>query len=66
MVKEREVVAREFNERFEAARSMLGQAQQISLGFLREEADQKQVITAAETRLESLREEEARVGQSIE
>ena len=33
---------------------------------LREEADQKQVITAAETRLDSLRGEEARVAQSIE
>jgi chromosome segregation protein len=66
VVAEREKVAREFNERFEAARSQLGHAQQLSLGFLREEADQKQVITAAETRLEGLRAEEARLGDSID
>lgn len=66
VVEQRGEVAREFNERFEDTRSMLGKAQQLSLGFLREEADQKQVITAAETRLESLRDEESRVGQSIE
>ena len=64
VVEERESVARDLNERFEEARHDLGQAQQLSLGFLREEADQKQVITAAETRLETLREEEQRLEDS--
>ena len=34
VVEEREEIAREFNERFENTRSMLGKAQQLSLGFL--------------------------------
>ncbi len=66
VVAQSEAIARDFNERFEAARGQLGHAQQLSLGFLREEADQKQVITAAETRLQSLREEEERYGTSID
>jgi len=65
VVAEREEVARGFNEAFDEARSQLGDAQQLSLGFLREESDQKQVITAAETRLQTLREEETRIDAGI-
>lgn len=64
-VHRREAQSREVGERFEQARQELSQAQQISLGFLHEEADQKQDITAAETKLESLREEENRLRQAL-
>ena len=56
-----EARARQALAEFESTRSELARAQQMSLGFLKEEADQKREITATETRLQSLREEEQRL-----
>ncbi len=63
-VKAREAAAQEVGATFEQARRELAQAQQMSLGFLRQEADQKQDITAAETKLEALRQQEDRLRQT--
>lgn len=53
-------------DRFEATRHELARAQQLSLGFLREENEQKRDLTAAETRLESLQEEQSRVEAALQ
>jgi chromosome segregation protein len=72
-IEERERVVRELDERaravleqYEDARNQLAAAQQLSLGFLKEEADHKRDIATAETRLEGLREEAERLDHAVQ
>ena len=73
LIAERERVVRELDERardvisrYEEARGDLAAAQQLSLGFLKEEADHKREIATAETRLEGLREEAERLDHAVQ
>jgi len=65
-VEAREREAREVAGRHDEVRRALAQAQQLSLGFLREEAEHKAEVATAESRFESLRDREASLVQSVE
>lgn len=65
-VAEREREAREIAREHDELRQALAQAQQLSLGFLREEAEYRAEVATAESRFESLRDRETSLVQATE
>jgi len=66
VVRELDDRARTVLEEYETTRADLAAAQQMSLGFLKEEADHKREIATTETRLEGLREEDERLAHTVQ
>ncbi len=61
----RQAIARQVSDGYESIRTALADAQQLTLGFLKEEAEQKTEITAAETKFNSLQEQQGKLGQAL-